>query len=176
MAGGDRIRLFCALRLPAPAADELVRWQAEHLLHGRIVPREHLHVTLAFLGARPHEDVRAVAGELAGAARQAEHLRLEVDGYRETRGVGMVVLRDLTGAATALAQDVGGRLERLGVYRGERRAWLPHVTVLRFRERPGLQPPAPALGEISPSDVAVYSSVLRPEGAQYEVLETLALR
>ena len=45
----------------------------------------------------------------------------------------MIVLQDVTGAATALAEDLGARLERLGVYRFERRPWLPHVTVLRFR-------------------------------------------
>ena len=62
--------------------------------------------------------------------------------YRETRSVGMLVLEDVGGAATALAADLGERLERLGVYRRENRPWLPHITVLRFRERPRLAPPA----------------------------------
>jgi len=52
----------------------------------------------------------------------------------------MIVLKDVTGAATALAEDLGARLEQLGVYRFERRPWLSHVTVLRFRERAGLTP------------------------------------
>src|SRR5215211_4532760 len=58
---------------------------------------------------------------------------------------------------------------------GTRRAWLPHVTVLRFRERPRLRPELPDLGEVSPSEAAVYSSVLRPTGAQYEILESVPL-
>ena len=44
---------------------------------------------------------------------------------------------------------------------------------LRFEERPRLEPPLPELGEVCPSDAAVYSSVLRPGGAQYEVLESV---
>ena len=97
------------------------------------------------------------------------------DAEPEEIGVGMLVLTDLTGAATRLARDLFGRLERLRVYERERRLWLPHVTVLRFRERPRLKPPLPELGEFSPSDAAVYHSVLRSAGAQYVVVESFAL-
>ena len=100
---------------------------------------------------------------------------LRVSGYRETRSVGMLVLDDENDRATALAADLHGRLERLGVYERERRPWLPHVTVARFRERPRLRPSLPAIGEICPSEAAVYSSVLRPTGARYEVLESVSL-
>jgi hypothetical protein len=47
--------------------------------------------------------------------------------------------------------------------------------VLRFRERPRLRPSLPDLGRFSPSDAAVYLSRLRPTGAQYEVVESVAL-
>ena len=49
----------------------------------------------------------------------------------------MLVLDDVGGGATALAEDVQARLEALGVYRREGRPWLPHLTVARFRARPG---------------------------------------
>jgi 2'-5' RNA ligase len=87
----------------------------------------------------------------------------------------MLVLDDAEGCAAALATDLFERLERLGVYERERRPWLPHVTVLRFRRPPRLRPPLPDLGEFSPSGAAVYHSVLRPGGAQYEVLEFVDL-
>jgi len=176
VAGDARVRLFCALRLPDDVLDTLVAWQDGQLPGGvRAVPRQNLHVTLAFLGARPVGEVEPVARELAGAAAGAGPIELRAERYRETRSVGMVVLADAGGAAAALAADLSARLERLGVYRPERRAWLPHVTVARFHERPRLQLPAPDLGVFSPSDAAVYSSVLRPGGAQYEALETVAL-
>src|SRR5207237_562441 len=75
----------------------------------------------------------------------------------------------------ALADDLRERREQLGVYEGERRVWLAHVTVLRFRQRPRLDPSLPDLSAFSPSDAALYHSVLRSTGAQYEVLEAFAL-
>jgi 2'-5' RNA ligase len=174
--GDVRIRLFCALRLPDETVDALVEWQAS-LPDGRFRPvaPDNLHVTLAFLGHRPRRDVGPVAAELAAAARASRPIRLSVRGYRETRSVGMLVLEDADGAASALAVDLHGRLEQLAVYEPERRGWLPHLTVVRFRERPRLRPELPGLGPIVPSGAAVYLSRLRPTGAQYVVLREYRL-
>ena len=87
----------------------------------------------------------------------------------------MLTFDDEGGRGRALAERLFGLLEERGVYRREAPPWLPHVTVLRFRERPRLDPPLPNLGAVGPSDAAVYSSVLRSAGAQYEVLESIAL-
>ena len=87
----------------------------------------------------------------------------------------MLTLDDEADRAQALAGRLHERLEAGDLYRRENRPWLPHLTVLRFRERPRLAPPLPELGEFSPSDAAVYISRLRPGGAQYEVLEEVAL-
>ncbi len=175
VGGRERLRLFCALRLPEHVLDTLERWQAEHLSAGRIVPRGHLHATLAFLGSKPASELEAITGALRDAARDAGEIRFSVKRYRETRSVGMVVCEDETGEGGRLAARLYDGLEELGVYERERRPWLPHVTVLRFRSAPKLRPPLPELGAFSPSDAAVYSSRLRPSGAQYDVLESMAL-
>jgi 2'-5' RNA ligase len=172
--GGERLRLFLGLCLSADTVRRLASWQADEL-SGRIVPPENLHVTLAFVGARPRGDLDRIVGQLEEAAGAARRPTLVERAYRETRSVGMLVFDDVGGAATALAADVHERLERLEVYRREARPWLPHLTVLRFRERPGLRPPLPGLGEVSPSEAAVYLSRLRPSGAQYQVLHPVAL-
>ena len=177
VGGRERLRLFCALTLPDDVLDGLERWQrAELLSDARLVPREHLHLTLVFLGSRPAEELAGVRAALREAASSAARgIVLEPVRYRESRSVGMLVLGDEEGRATGLAGDLHGRLERLGVYRREARPWLPHVTVLRFRRPPGLRPALPELGRFSPSGAAVYHSLLRPTGAQYEVLERVAL-
>jgi 2'-5' RNA ligase len=181
---GDRFRLFCALQLPEATVDALVRWQHRELHGGRdagkeagtrLVPPSNLHVTLAFLGWRPAAELPEIVAALRAAAGEASDLRLRVRGYRETRSVGMLTFDDEGERTVALAGRLHGLLEEAGVYRREARPWLPHVTVLRFRERPRLDPPLPDLGEVSPSDAAVYISRLRSTGAQYEVLETAAL-
>jgi len=141
----------------------------------RLVPPGNLHVTLAFLGSRPQRELEAVGEALRSAAAGAGPIAFEPLRWRETRSVGMVVLADDGGSAGRLAVDLHKRLEALGVYERERRAWLPHVTVLRFRERPRLAPPLPALGRFAPSDAAAFLSRLHPSGARYEVLQSFAL-
>jgi RNA 2',3'-cyclic 3'-phosphodiesterase len=173
--GREHARLFCGLRFPDDVVDALSAWQARQIRGGRLVPREHLHVTLAFLGHRPLRELTQIVDALRRAAQAARPIRLMSKGYRETRSVGMLTLTDEGGSAALLADDLQGRLERLGVYRRERRPWLPHVTVVRFREPLRLRPPVPDLGEIVPSDAAAFISQLRPTGARYVVLESFAL-
>ena len=171
------LRLFCALRLPENVLDAIVRWQREHVNAGRVrvVPRENLHLTLAFLGWTRAGAVDGIVAGLRESAAKAEPIELELVRYRETRSVGMVVLSDAGGRGARLADDLHGRLERLGVYRPEQRPWLPHLTVVRFRERPRLRPPVPDLGRFAPSDAALYNSLLRSAGAQYVVIESVLL-
>jgi RNA 2',3'-cyclic 3'-phosphodiesterase len=155
--------------------DAVYDWQATHIQGGRVVPREHLHITLAFLGQRPVEELDSILEAMREAAAAARPIGLLPERYRETRSVGMLALTDIAGTALRLARDLFGRLERLRVYEREKRLWLPHVTVVRFRERLRLKPPLPELGEFMPSDAAVYHSVLRSTGAQYVVVESFAL-
>ena len=179
VAGRERPRLFVALVLPHGARERLVEWQERELrpVDGiRIVPPYNLHVTVAFLGSRPAEEVEPIVAVLREAAVRARHPVLTPARYRETRSVGMVVFEDADGHASSLADGLFTGLEKLGLYERERRRWLPHVTVLRFRGRPPrLGPILPALGRVSPSEVALYHSVLRPSGAQYEIVESVAL-
>lgn len=177
MEGHERLRLFCALRLPPETVERLAAWQAALPVPAgvRVVPPENLHVTLAFLGATPRSRVDDVAGALRAAASGVAPPELAASRYRETRSVGMVVLDDEGGRATAIGEELARRLESLGLYRPERRPWLPHVTVVRFRERPRLRPSPPDLGRFTPSEATVTMSLLRPAGAQYADIESVAL-
>jgi 2'-5' RNA ligase len=171
--GDERIRLFLALELPVDVTLELVRWGKEHLSGGR--PLTSFHLTLAFLGGQPRSALTDIVDVLRRETAATAPFVLEPTRYRETRSVGMLVLDDPSGRATALADRVQSGLARLGVYERERRPWLPHVTVLRFRERPRLDPPLPELRPFVPSGAAALLSRLHPSGARYEVLESFAL-
>lgn len=148
-------------------------WGEQHLARGRRPAT--LHVTLAFLGSRPWAELAAILGALRESAAESSPFELEPVRYRETRSVGMLVLADPSGEATRLAERVHGRLEGLGVYRREARPWLPHVTVVRFRERLRLRPPLPEIGPFAPSGAAAFLSRLHPSGARYEVIESCSL-
>jgi 2'-5' RNA ligase len=175
VSGDERIRLFLALRVPGDVLEGVERWQRDQLPGVRLVPRENLHVTLAFLGHRPSGERDSIVGALRDSAATAGEIRLTLLRYRETRAVGMLVLEDDGGNAAALADDLQQRLERLGVYRREGRPWLPHLTVARWRERPRLRPEPPPRRTFVPSDAAAYLSRLHPGGARYEVMESVAL-
>ena len=176
VGGRDSVRLFCALTLPGDVLDRLVAWQGS-LPAGRhrLVRRENLHLTLAFLGSRPKGDVEPIRAELEAAAAETRPIELHERSYRETSSVGMLVFDDADDAAGELARALHSRLQRIGVYEPERRPWLPHLTVLRFRERPRLSPSLPGLGPVGPSGAAVYHSLLRPTGAEYVVLHEVDL-
>jgi 2'-5' RNA ligase len=177
--GDERVRLFCALSLPTDVVESVVRWQEEALsgvIGARLVGPENLHVTLAFLGSTPSDRVTEVVGALGEAARRVEdRIVLSVREYRETRSVGMLLLEDEGGRTAGLAGGLQARLESLGLYRSEKRPWLAHLTVFRFRARPRLRPVPPDLGRVSPSEAALYHSVLRPGGAQYVTVESVVL-
>jgi len=155
--------------------DAVAAWQGRELPAGRVVPRDNLHVTLAFLGSRPAEELPSIVAALGDAGAAARTPRLTIREYRESRSAGMLVLEDEGGHAAALADDVQARLEQLGVYRREQRPWLPHLTVVRYRQRPRLRPRLPEIDSVVPSDAAVYLSRLRPSGAQYEVVDVVGL-
>jgi RNA 2',3'-cyclic 3'-phosphodiesterase len=174
----ERLRLFVALLLPAEALARLSAWQDRELSGRpglRVVPATNLHVTLAFLGSRPAEDVERIPAVLREARHGLAAPVFEPVRYRETRSVAMIVLSDQAGRATALTERVFEGLERLGIYERESRDWLPHVTIARFQQRPRLAPPLPSLGEVVSSELAVMISRLRPGGAEYEVLESVSL-
>jgi 2'-5' RNA ligase len=141
----------------------------------RVLPAEHLHVTLAFLGSRPVGELEHLRQALREAAELMPRPVLTPVRYRETERVAMLVLDDLEGRAALGQRRLAERLEPLGVYRPEARPWLAHVTVARLRGRIGATPELPDLPVISPSEAALYHSTLRPSGAHYDIIDAVHL-
>lgn len=172
------LRLFFGLPLPLEIARALTTW-ATGMLAGRptvrIVAPEDLHVTLAFLGQRPYEELPVLRAALHAAADGRERPLLTVERYRETRSVAMLALTDADGRAGRLQEYLVDRLEEAGVHEREHRPWFAHVTVARLRERPRLRPLLPVLPAFSPSEAVLYRSLLHRGGARYERLETARL-
>ena len=164
VSSDERLRLFLALRLPDDVLDEVERWQRGQLPGVRLVRREHLHVTLAFLGHRPVGELDSIVDDLRGAAAEAGEIRLTVARYRETRSVGMLALEDDGGSAAALADDLQERLEPALV------GWQGHAQPFEFE--PELER-APGIGRFltgTPNVPALYAAT-----AGYDVIEEVGV-
>lgn len=176
------MRLFIALELPAEVRDALAAWGAQ-VTHDdpalRPVTPEALHLTLAFLGVRPPDDVGPAADAVAGAVAGGpwpEALALGDALWLAPRRphVLTVGVDDLDGALGALqARLVAGLARELG-WEPERRRFLAHVTVARVRRgrvpRSYDVPEPPQPGPFAAAAVAVMRSELGAGGARYEAL------
>ena len=175
----NALRLFCALTLPD-------RRRSTGWSRGRrsFLPGD------ATASSRARTSTSRSRSSAPGRRRRSTPIGAEL-GRRLPPAASPIVLREL-----ALPRDPQRRHARLR-RRGRRRrrarprsaraaraarrvragarAWLPHVTVVRFRERPRLAPPLPGLGAVvRPARLFTYP-VLRPTGAEYVVVQNFAL-
>ena len=175
---GSKARLFVALDLPADARDALVAWR-ERALGGidalRLVDPAGLHVTLAFLGYLPEDDIpriEAAIGAPVGPAPVLAATGVKPIPPRRPRLLALD-LADEDGRAGAVQAAVSDALEAGGLYEPEKRPFWPHVTLARVRKGARLGPvevPAPPAGPWRGTAVTLYRSHLSRAGAQYEPL------
>jgi 2'-5' RNA ligase len=172
--------MFVALDLPEPARGELAAWR-DKLIEGRRdvrpVKAEALHVTLAFLGWRDEADADRIAQAAFGAAagRPMPVLKPgEVKPVPPRRPrLFALDLEDAGGRCVELQAAVSEALAAERVYKPEKRPFWPHVTLARVKRGaraeplPDLAPPGEPL---EASELTLYRSTLRPEGALYEPL------
>ena len=133
------LRLFVALDLPEPVRDALAGLAAAADQDvWRPVHRDALHVTLAFLGARPPGDVAAIdallAPEAGGPAAPLALAEAEVLPPRRGR-VLTARIDDPSGGLAALQARLSAGLAAAGLYTPEKRPFHPHATVARLRPR-----------------------------------------
>ena len=160
-----------------PSARRVAAWQAAELRGGASCPpRTSTSRSPSSARCRPPCSLRSTAAARRGG-RAGAAIRLSVRGYRETRSVGMLDLRRTATGVPARSPPRSARaLESLGLSGREARRWsaAPHRACASRRARASIRR-CPQLGVFSPSDAAVYSSSLRPNGARYEVLEATPL-
>lgn len=171
----DAIRVFYAIVPPlalAEALGELARNVGERV-HGRIVPAENLHLTLAFVGAWPRSDLASVIA--AGAVAHAPPFRLTLDtlGSFRRAGIAWVGPSHPPPQLVTLATSLGDALQANEVTY-DARVFRPHVTLARRLRAPGPN------GTIEPLtwDVDAFSlmeSCATGQGVRYVALATWPL-
>jgi 2'-5' RNA ligase len=181
---GQILRLFIAYTLPTSVIGAIGSWQQRELAGTdvRMLPADHLHVTLVFMGSRPAADVPVVTGVMETCTASSRQPVFTVHKYHETARVGMLRLREdalagdhYAGRANQFVGHLMRELEARQMYRREYRSWRPHITVSRFRTAPRLRPAPPDLGVFKPPAVVLFKSVTAPSGSVYEQLAAVPL-
>jgi len=185
--GSPRARLFLALEPPEADRASLAAWR-DDLVGGRDDLRpsaaETLHLTLVFLGYRPEKEIAAIARAALAAVAGCEAATLHATGVVPVprRGAPRLFALDLEdegGRAAAIQSAASDALATARFYRPEKRPWWPHLTLARVkrgRRAEPLEPRAPAPSPIRATQVTLYRSTLRPQGAQYDPLERVELK
>jgi len=193
-----RARLFVALDLPEEVRDGLAAWQAQALSDPALRPmrREALHVTLCFLSYQPERAISRISQLIASIPPRAVELRFDPEPSPIPKGRPRLYAVGAGGdAAVALQGELSAVLEAERFYEPEKRAFWPHVTAARVRserqppgrgERRGKgrprrvsTPPARLPEQLTEPfgavRVALYRSILKPQGAEYVRLDGVDL-
>jgi 2'-5' RNA ligase len=130
------MRLFVALEIPQEVRENLAAIREKFSSIGpklRWVPPENLHVTLKFIGSVAAEKLEAIIDALR-RVRADKSVTLKFSGMGgSAAGVYWVAIEPSPGLEK-LAADIDHCLEPLGIAK-ENRAFHPHVTVARFKDR-----------------------------------------
>ncbi len=180
------MRLFVALDLPAETIRNL-----EHLVDrlrptARIswVQPSNMHVTLKFIGEWKDERLQEITSALNAVTRPGIiPVSIRDVGFFPTPKSPRVFWVGVGGPGLAeLAADIDRATSALGI-ESEKRAFSPHLTLARIKDRLDLQPlrdaiasePSLDFGRFEARSFYLYRSHLRPTGAIYTRLREFAL-
>jgi len=185
-----RARLFVALDLPEVLRDGIVAWGKRELDDPalRPVPRDSLHVTLAFLGYRPEREIGRLGEIVAGLGASAPSIELGDPVARPSRNRARLFALPADSPGTVVLQaELQEMLVVERLYKPEKRPFWAHVTVARVKpEGRGSKRPKRVLKQpgglpqllLQPAScvrVTLYRSEIQPQGARYTPLAQVEL-
>jgi RNA 2',3'-cyclic 3'-phosphodiesterase len=174
------MRLFVGIDLPGEIKDglaaliELLRRGAPE---AKWVPRDNLHLTIAFLGEVSEERVTAIEGALRAAATGKSAIDTALAGlgaFPSARRARVVWagLDDAAGRMAALASDVSTALGPAG-FEPEKRTWTAHLTLARLRtpaDVSALLSERVAPASFAVSEITLFRSRLARPAPRYEAV------
>lgn len=186
-----RARLFVALDLPESLKEGIAAWGRHELRDPalRVVPPESLHITLAFLGYLPEKEIDLLTEIVEGIESPAPELSVGDPVAKPNAARARVFALPIDSAGTiALQAEIEQKLVAAHLFKPEKRAFWPHVTVARVKSlgRGSRRPrevsslpqrlPRPLL---EPDYLGIrarlYRSELNPAGARYTPLAQVEL-
>jgi len=185
-----RARLFVALDLPESLRGGIAEWGRRELRDPalRVVPEESLHITLAFLGYLPERQIERLGEIVASLETVAPTVRVGEPVVKPSLPrARLFALPAESPGAVSLQAELEERLVAERLYKPEKRAFWPHVTVARVKSggrgskrpltvqsTPGALPRA-LLAPTRCVRLTLYRSELNPKGARYTPLARVEL-
>jgi RNA 2',3'-cyclic 3'-phosphodiesterase len=183
------VRAFLGISIPeelSHALIDVVQPLRERYPNLRWVPRENIHVTLAFLGIAPLDELRALASQLRRTVSVTPfEMHLEGMGTFPKRGRVRVVWSGLNGEVQALRNlhtYCAESLRHAGFPLDNACPYHPHVTLARVSRaspanlRRAISTFAPWRSDaFKVSSVSLFESTLCAEGSKYTAIETIQL-
>lgn len=175
------MRLFTGLDLPADISENLGRLLARLRPTARVnwSPVENLHITTKFIGEWPEEKLESLVVALAALPpRPPLAIHVHKVGFFPNPHAPRSFWCGIESEGVAgLAADIDRATAALGIP-SEKRAYSPHLTLARIKERVELQAlreaiaAAPSLdfGRFQADSFFLYRSQLRPTGSVYTKL------
>jgi len=180
------VRLFVAIDLPPEVIGALEALLERLRPSARIAwsPPSNLHITTKFIGWWPDERLAEVKAALAGVPRRGP-IDVAVRGlgfFPNARSPRVFWCGVEAPALAPLAADTDRATAALGI-ESEKRAFAPHLTLARIKERIDMGPlrraiealPTTDFGQFQAESFYLYQSTLRPTGSIYTKLETFPL-
>jgi 2'-5' RNA ligase len=165
----DTLRLFFALWPDDATRDALFRsgkWLHKHW-GGRQMRADTLHLTLAFLGSTPVEQLEALIACADSVQTDAFELILDQAGYWRHNRIGWLGASETPPQHIELAGMLNAALQAAG-FPVDTRPHVPHVTLLRNTAGGELPACEPVCWPVS--DFVLVASRTEAEGACYEVI------
>jgi len=167
----ESMRLFFALWPDDATRTALMQLQAP--MHGRRVPYNNLHLTLAFLGQQPTAALPALKNVLAHLSLPDLMLTLDKLGYFPRNRIAWVGPYRTPDALTSLYQDLCRSLTENGIAFTPPSSFKAHVTLARDASLPADMVFDPISWRAE--EVALVQSITGPGGSEYRVLAVQAL-
>lgn len=176
------MRVFFAFQIDPYISLDIVSWRDSHLLHqGTPVPMENFHVTLAFVGEIAVPEIEnlclLVDKWQEKPCFKGGVLALDRAGYWHQHGIFWLGpstwpehLTDLGDKLQSLATRVGGK--------GDRKAFQPHVTLLRHCDIAQEAPSTIPIFRVRYEEFTLFESRQSKRGITYHPLQSwdLAMR
>lgn len=182
------MRLFVAIEIAPEIRERIADFVSSikpSLTSARWSRPEGLHITLKFLGNVSDEKLAAINARLQTIRASQFSLDVRDAGvFPNAKSPRVLWLGlDAPPALAQLASQVDSALDALGFER-EKRAFTPHITLARFKDRDGKinvntalsAVPKAGFGTMTATEFHLYESKLSPQGSQYSKLANFPLQ